>query len=62
MRSGDIEEGDMVFSIQDQKNGFVVPGLVLACKRDLCLIVWGSENQPMGWWKKHLVEKINESR
>ena len=64
-----MQVGDMVFALLDEKNGFKVPGLVLATKRsarrhedDIQLEVkvwWASESNPIGWWREDQLRVIS---
>ena len=54
-----IKTGDLVFSKQDLRNGFVVPGIVLDCRTQECQVVWG-HGSGTGWYKRYLLVKDSE--
>ncbi len=58
--SGAPEVGDLVFAKYDVERDVAVTGLVLECRGIECLVVWYSENQPKGWWRRDALKVINE--
>ena len=54
--------GDLVVALYDEQRGIQCVGLVLEERRDGVKIMWSSEHSPIGWWEKHQVRVISESR
>ena len=54
--------GDLVVALYDEQRGIQCVGLVLEVKRKQVKIMWSSEHSPIGWWEKHQVRVISESR
>ena len=51
--SGAPKVGDLVQAILDLKNGFdSTIGLVLECRGIDCYVLWTSESNPRGWWRR----------
>ena len=54
--------GDLVVALLDEQRGIQFVGLVLEERRRGVKIMWSSEHSPIGWWEKHQVRVISESR
>ena len=53
--------GDLVQSWIDIEAGFKVLGLVLECRGIECKILWMSENQPVGWFKRMQLKVVSSA-
>ncbi len=53
--------GDLVQAWSDIEAGFEVLGTVLECRDDECKILWMSESQPVGWWKRMQLKVVSNA-
>lgn len=60
--SGSPEVGDLVTAKEDVRNNLLCVGIVIESKGILCHVLWGSESNPIGWWPRHQLVVMNESR
>ncbi len=64
--SGAPEVGDLVVHTLDRQRGFSVVGLVLECRGVECKVLWtglsDTTDAPFNWYKRGLLEIVNESR
>jgi len=57
-----MKRGDLVVAHYDEQRGIQCVGLVLEERRREVKIMWSSEHSPTGWWGKHHVRAVSESR
>lgn len=53
--------GDLVQAWSDIERGFEVLGVVLECRGIECKILWMSESQPIGWWKRMQLKVVSNA-
>ena len=53
--------GDLVQAWSDIEAVFEVLGTVLECRGIECKILWMSESQPVGWWKRIQLKVVSNA-
>ena len=58
--SGAPESGDLVVARYDVDRGIHCVGIVVECRGLECRVLWGSESNVIGWWKRHQLEVVDD--
>ena len=54
----ELKEGDLVVAIEDVRRQIHCMGIIVECRSKDCRVIWGSQSNPIGWWRRDQLELV----